>query len=87
MQANRKKMLQEAGLSRQNQSNINERKFPYIMNVSEDPTLLGMLLYDIKQGETKIGTKDGDDNQIKLNALGIATRHCSIYNEKGRIFI
>jgi uncharacterized protein YktA (UPF0223 family) len=22
-----------------------------------------------------------------LNALGIATRHCSLYNEKGRIFI
>jgi len=30
------------------------------MNVSEDPTLLGMLLYDIKEGETKIGTKDAD---------------------------
>lgn len=57
------------------------------MNVSEDPTLLGMLLYDIKEGETKIGTKDGEENQIKLNALGIATRHCSIYNENGRIFI
>lgn len=41
-------MLEEAGLSAQ--SNINERKFPYIMNVSEDPTLLGMLLYDIKDG-------------------------------------
>ena len=49
-------MLQEAGLS-QNQQNINEKKNPYIMNVSEDPTLLGMLLYDIKQKETKIGTK------------------------------
>lgn len=46
MEQNRKKMLEEAGLSKQ--SNINERKFPYIMNVSEDPTLLGMLLYDIK---------------------------------------
>ena len=47
-------MLEEAGLSSQN---INERKLPYIMNVSEDPTLMGMLLYDIKEGETKIGTK------------------------------
>lgn len=53
---NRKKLLEEAGLSQQT-TNINERKFPYIMNVSEDPTLLGMLLYDLKEGETKIGTK------------------------------
>jgi hypothetical protein len=46
MEANRQKMLKEAGLS--GEQNINERKSPYIMNVSEDPTLLGMLLYDIK---------------------------------------
>jgi hypothetical protein len=55
MEKNRKKMLDEAGLSQQ--VDINERKFPYIMNVSEDPTLMGMLLYDIKEGTTKIGTK------------------------------
>jgi hypothetical protein len=30
------------------------------MNVSDDPSLLGMLLYDIKDGETKIGTKDAE---------------------------
>ena len=32
IEQNRKKLLEEAGLSQQ--SNINERKFPYIMNVS-----------------------------------------------------
>ena len=47
IEQNRKKLLEEAGLSSQN---INERKLPYIMNVSEDPTLMGMLLYDIKEG-------------------------------------
>ena len=57
------------------------------MNVSEDPTLLGMLLYDLKEGETKIGTKDADENHVKLNVLGIMTRHCSMYNEKGNISI
>ena len=57
------------------------------MNVSEDPTLLGMLLYDLKDGETKIGTKDADENHVKLNVLGIMPRHCSIRNEKGSIFI
>ena len=49
VEKNRKKLLQEAGLSQSN-TDVNERKFPYIMNVSEDPTLLGMLLYDIKEG-------------------------------------
>jgi pSer/pThr/pTyr-binding forkhead associated (FHA) protein len=57
------------------------------MNVSEDPTLLGMLLYDIKEGETKVGTKEGEENHVKLNVLGIMPRHCSFFNEKGRIFI
>ena len=42
-------MLEEAGLS-QKETDVNERKFPYIMNISEDPTLLGMLIYDIKNG-------------------------------------
>ena len=78
-------MLKEAGLSGNN--DVNERKFPYIMNVSEDPTLLGMLIYDIKEGSTQIGTKDAEENQIKLNALGIMTRHCIISNEKGKIFM
>ena len=57
------------------------------MNVSEDPTLLGMLLYDLKEGQTKIGTKDADENHVKLNVLGIMTRHCSMFNEKGQIYI
>ena len=87
MELNRKKMLEEAGLSNNQESKIDDRKFPYIMNISQDPTLLGMLLYDIKQGETKIGTKEAEQNQIKLNALGIMTRHCTLYNEKGKIFI
>ncbi len=78
-------MLEEAGLSQQ--TNINERKVPYIMNVSDDPTLLGMLLYDIKEGETKIGTKEGEENHIKLNVLGIMPRHCTITNEKEKFFI
>ena len=67
-------------------TDINERKDPYIMNVSDDPTLLGMLLYDLKEGETKIGTKEGD-NDIKLNVLGILARHCTIVNEGGTITI
>ena len=57
------------------------------MNTSEDPTLLGMLLYDIKEGETKVGTKDAEQNQVKINVIGIQTRHCSFFNEGGKITV
>jgi hypothetical protein len=30
------------------------------MNVSEDPTLAGMLIYYLKEGSTSIGTKEDD---------------------------
>ena len=49
IEKNRKKLLDEAGISSQS-TDINKKKFPYIMNVSEDPTLIGMLLYDLKDG-------------------------------------
>ena len=78
-------MLEEAGLS-SNTVDITAKKDPYIMNVSEDPTLLGMLVYDLKEGQTRLGTKDGD-NHIKLNVLGILARHCTILNEGGNISI
>ena len=66
---------------------LKEKKFPYIMNTSEDPTLLGMLLYDIKEGETKVGTKDAEENQVKINVIGIQPRHCSFFNEGGKIMV
>ena len=48
------------------------------MNISQDPTLAGMLMYHLKDGEIKIGTNEVDDNDIKLNALGIQKRHCVV---------
>jgi hypothetical protein len=50
------------------------------MNISEDPTLAGMLIYYLKDGETSIGTNEAEENQIKLNALGINKRHCNLIN-------
>ena len=57
------------------------------MNISEDPTLAGMLMYKLKEGEIKIGTNEAEDNDVKLNALGIMKRHCTIINKEGEIFI
>ena len=42
-------MLKKAGVSAET-TDHSQRKLPYIMNVSEDPTLLGMLIYDLKEG-------------------------------------
>lgn len=53
------------------------------MNISEDPTLAGMLMYHLKTGVTTIGTNEAEDNNIKLNALGIMKRHCTITHEEG----
>lgn len=66
---------------------VNERKYPYLMNISDDPSLLGLLIYDLKEGPTKVGTKEGDDNNIKINGIGIATHHCVITNQKESIDI
>ena len=55
MEENRKKALKEAGLET-DKKDPNEDKLPYLMNISEDPTLAGMLMYKLKEGEIKIGT-------------------------------
>ena len=79
MELNRMKALKEAGLETEKE-NEEKAKLPYIMNISEDPTLAGMLIYHLKTGETTIGTNEIEDNNIKLNVLGIMKRHCTIIN-------
>ena len=76
MEENRKKALKQAGL--ETNKDPNEDKLPYIMNISEDPSLAGMLMYKLKEGEVKIGTNEAEDNDIKLNALGVMRKHCTI---------
>ena len=56
MEENRKKALEEAGL--ETEKDAEKEKLPYIMNISEDPTLAGMLMYHLKDGEIKIGTNE-----------------------------
>lgn len=56
MEKNRNKALQDAGFGSDNAATVEDKKYPYLMNISDDPTLAGMLLYNIKEGETNIGT-------------------------------
>lgn len=46
MEENRKKALKEAGL--ETEKDASKENLPYLMNISEDPTLAGMLIYHIK---------------------------------------
>lgn len=48
MEKNRQKALKDAGL--ETDANKEKDKLPYIMNISEDPTLAGMLIYHLKEG-------------------------------------
>lgn len=82
MEKNRNKALQDAGFATDNAS-LEDKKFPYLMNISDDPTLAGMLLYNIKEGETNIGNSEGAENEIKINSLGMHKRHCVITSANG----
>lgn len=47
MEKNRNKALQDAGFAT-DATTVDDKKYPYLMNISDDPTLAGMLLYNIK---------------------------------------
>ena len=34
-----------------------------------------------------MGTKDAEENQVKINVIGIQPRHCSFFNENGTILV
>ena len=41
----------------------------------------------MKEGETQIGTSEIEENNIKINALGINKKHCSIIQEGSQFYI
>merc|ERR1719183_2930607 len=52
---------------------------PYLLNMSDDPTLAGCLLYYIVPGRmTTIGSAEG--NIIRLRGIGISAHLCVIEN-------
>ena len=79
---NRRKALREAGIS----TDIFGME-PCLMNNSDDPTLGGVLIYPLKEGETKVGTAELEENDIKINALGMHKRHCIFTQTNGEVYI
>ncbi|XP_069800065.1 kinesin-like protein KIF14 [Dendropsophus ebraccatus] len=75
------KELQKAGVC----FKVNNR-LPSLVNLNEDPQLSEVLLYLIKEGQTKVGKQHpGSDHEIQLSGVLIANDHCTINNEHGQV--
>ncbi|XP_060602452.1 kinesin-like protein KIF14 [Ruditapes philippinarum] len=58
-----------------------DNKLPNLVNLNEDPQLSEMLLYNIKEGVTKVGRMgQNSKHDIQLNGALIADNHCIINN-------
>ncbi|XP_016129300.1 kinesin-like protein KIF14 [Sinocyclocheilus grahami] len=65
-----------------------DNRLPNLVNLNEDPQLSEMLLYMIKEGETKVGKlKSESAHDIQLSGALIADEHCVISSVKGTVRI
>ncbi|TRZ02867.1 hypothetical protein DNTS_026732 [Danionella cerebrum] len=65
-----------------------DNRLPNLVNLNEDPQLSEMLLYMIKEGQTKVGKlKSESDHDIQLSGALIADEHCVISSVKGTVSI
>ncbi|XP_031678074.1 LOW QUALITY PROTEIN: kinesin-like protein KIF14, partial [Oncorhynchus kisutch] len=75
--------LQEAGVTF-----AVDNRLPNLMNLNEDPQLSEMLLYMIKEGQTKVGQhKSKSPHDIQLSGALIADHHCVVSNVNGEVGI
>uniref|UniRef100_A0A8C7LGX3 Kinesin-like protein KIF14 n=1 Tax=Oncorhynchus mykiss TaxID=8022 RepID=A0A8C7LGX3_ONCMY len=65
-----------------------DNRLPNLVNLNEDPQLSEMLLYMIKEGQTKVGQhKSESAHDIQLSGALIADDHCVISNVNGEVSI
>ncbi|KAL2090384.1 hypothetical protein ACEWY4_015072 [Coilia grayii] len=77
------KELQRAGVTFQV-----DNRLPNLVNLNEDPQLSEMLLYMIREGQTKVGRlKSQSAHDIQLSGALIADNHCVISNVNGTVSI
>ncbi|CDQ64174.1 unnamed protein product [Oncorhynchus mykiss] len=77
------KELQKAGITFKV-----DNRLPNLVNLNEDPQLSEMLLYMIKEGQTKVGQhKSESAHDIQLSGALIADDHCVISNVNGEVSI
>mmetsp|Transcript_28772 Transcript_28772/g.66854 ORF Transcript_28772/g.66854 Transcript_28772/m.66854 type:complete len:1160 (+) Transcript_28772:115-3594(+) len=78
----RKEALAEGGL---NQAHLQkmfgiEQNTPFLLNMADDPSLAGTLLYYLPKGQ-KIKIGSDKDCQIRFTGIGITSHLCTISNE------
>ncbi|KAM9461389.1 kinesin-like protein KIF14 isoform 1-T1 [Clarias gariepinus] len=65
-----------------------DNRLPNLVNLNEDPQLSEMLLYMIKEGQTKVGKlKSESAHDIQLSGALIADEHCVISSVNGTVSI
>ncbi|KAM4629240.1 kinesin-like protein KIF14 [Polymixia lowei] len=65
-----------------------DNRLPNLVNLNEDPQLSEMLLYMIKEGQTRVGKlKSESAHDIQLMGALIADQHCVISNVGGTVSI
>ncbi|KAG6938220.1 kinesin family member 14 [Chelydra serpentina] len=63
-----------------------DNHLPNLVNLNEDPQLSEMLLYIIKEGETRVGSLHPDsEHDIQLTGALISEDHCVITNVQGAV--
>ncbi|CAL8252936.1 unnamed protein product [Merluccius merluccius] len=77
------KELQRAGLTFKV-----DNRLPNLVNLNEDPQLSEMLLYMIREGQTRVGKlKSESAHDIQLSGALIADQHCVISNVEGTVSV
>lgn len=59
------------------------RKVPFLVNLSEDPSLTECLVYNIRNGSTMVGHVNNADAEIRLSGSQILFEHCTFINLAG----
>ncbi|XP_077998394.1 kinesin-like protein KIF28 [Glandiceps talaboti] len=61
---------------------------PHLWNLNEDPSLTGVIVHFIPQGETRVGNNKANPTpEILLNGLSILQEHCIIINDRSIVQI
>mmetsp|Transcript_105405 Transcript_105405/g.187452 ORF Transcript_105405/g.187452 Transcript_105405/m.187452 type:complete len:955 (+) Transcript_105405:23-2887(+) len=84
LESTRSEVLQQQGLSSADIDEVfgMEKNTPHLINMSDDPSLSGCLMYFLPKGSTSIGSHT--DNRIVLKGLGVPDFLCQIENQDQR---
>ncbi|KAG9294943.1 hypothetical protein G9A89_017737 [Geosiphon pyriformis] len=88
IQKEREKTLEELGIMvEKNAVGVHPpKKVPHLVNLNEDPLMSECLVYQIKQGITRVGRFESDAQaDIRLSGTNILENHCHFENKDGLV--